>query len=120
MLTDSIDSRRLIQDIHTSTLDCIHLKSVLRATWTKPMADEQRRLIRARRHVTELLVLLAASRRRLHVVHAPREVRSASPSFDPSTWDAKSYNLTIANRLLKDYALGVAASEAQAEAQVAS
>ena len=118
MLTVSIDSRRLIHDIAALTLDCIHLTSVLRATWTKPMADEQRRLLHARRQVTDLLVLLATSRQRLHILHAPREVRCASPDFDPSTWDAKSYNLTIANRLLETYALGVSASEAQA--QVAS
>jgi hypothetical protein len=69
------------------------------------MAEEQRRLIRVRRRLTELFVLLAASRKKLHVIRPPREVRDAGgPDFDAGTWDAAAYSHAIIGRCAPDYA----------------
>jgi hypothetical protein len=111
MLTYSIDSDRLVKDIEAIVADCIHLKSALRTRWTKPMAEEQKQLIRVRRALTERFILLAASRRRIHIIHAPRQVRD-QPGFDAKTWDAAAYNATIATRLLPEYTDGAPLADA--------
>ncbi len=99
-----INEAMLARDIAQFSADCIHLKKALRTTWTRPMAEEQRRLVRVRRSLTELHVLLAWSRGRLHVRTAPREVRDAAgESFDPSTWDAVGYHQTVVDRVMKPY-----------------
>ena len=67
------------------------------------MVDEQHRFARDRRELTELFVLLALTRKKLHITTPPREVRDGW-RFDPSTWDAKAYALAIATRLLPAYA----------------
>ena len=85
-----IDGPKLRADLGVLAHECRALKSVLRETWTRPMADEQRRLTRLRRRVTELCVLRAWSRRRLHV----RNVE-----------DAEAWHAAIASRVAKDYAL---------------
>lgn len=92
-----IDQNRLHHDISQLIADCIHLKKQLRSTWVKPMADEQQRLVRVRRKLTELFVVLAASRGRLHVKHAPRGI-------DPATWDAALYHRKVTERLAGEYA----------------
>jgi hypothetical protein len=101
----SIDKNRLKSAIASLTLDCIHLKQVLRTRWTRPMIDEQRRLIRVRRAITELHVLLALSRKRLHVIHPPRDFTG-----DREKWNAAEYNQTIATRLLPEYETAPAAA----------
>ena len=95
---DSIDSLKLRHDISQLIADCIHLKSVLRTTWLRPMAEEQRRLIRVRRNLTERFVLLAVTRKKLHVTHVE---------------DAIAYHQTIAMRLLPEYARSSEANEAR-------
>lgn len=92
-----IDQNRLRHDISQYIADCIHLKKQLRSTWVKPMAEEQQRLVRVRRKLTDLFVVLAASRGRLHVKHAPHGV-------DPTTWDAALYHRTVSERLAGGYA----------------
>jgi hypothetical protein len=116
-LTNPIDASRLKSDINALIADCIHLKTLLRTRWTRPMAEEQKRLARVRRKLTDLFILLAASRKRLHIIHAPREVRdSGGPDFDLKAWDAAAYNATIANRLLPEYAVAVLVSTTASEA----
>jgi len=100
----------LQNDIRTLIADCIHLKTLLRARWTRPMAEEQRRLIRTRRRLTARFVLLAVARGRLHVIHPPRELRDA-PGFDLESWDAAAYNARIAERLLPGYTVAPTMSE---------
>ncbi|MFO0759226.1 MAG: hypothetical protein U0359_22230 [Byssovorax sp.] len=100
MLFDRLDRSRLRRDIAELTLQCLSLKQVLRRTWTEPMAESQRRLLRAQRNVTELLVLLALSRKRLHVRRPPRDL---PPSEE--AWSAEAHNLRIAERVARDYAL---------------
>ncbi|MBX3227197.1 MAG: hypothetical protein KIT84_35325 [Labilithrix sp.] len=96
-----LDQTRIRHDIAQLNADCIHLKKLLRATWTRPMADEQRRQARVRRKLTELFVVLAAARGRLHVVRPPRDV-------DPTTWDAAAYHRRVSERLAAEYAAAVA------------
>jgi hypothetical protein len=113
MLTDHIDTSRLKNDIHILIADCTHLKKLLRTRWTRPMAEEQRRLTTVRRKLTDRFVLLAATRRRLHLLRPPREVRDAGgPTFDASTWDAAAHAVKIASRLLPDYTLAPTMMEA--------
>ena len=95
-----IDTRRLRADVGALARECRALKDMLTTTWTRPMADEQRKLARLRWKVTELCVLRAFSRGRLHV----RNVE------DPSAWHA-----TIAERVGKDYASADAGANRNAE-----
>jgi hypothetical protein len=88
-----IDGNKLRADLGVLARECRALKNVLRTTWTRPMADEQRRLVRLRRKVTELCVLRAFCRERLHV----RAVRDV---VDVVAWHA-----AIAERAAKDYPL---------------
>ncbi len=93
-----IDGPKLRADLGVLAHDCRALKNVLRETWTRPMADEQRRLARLKRRVTELCVLRAWSRRRFHV----RNVE-----------DAEAWHAAVASRVAKDYPLAkVDANEA--------
>ena len=43
------------------------LKKLLRATWTRPMADEQRKLVFLRRRITDACILRAMMRGRKHL-----------------------------------------------------
>lgn len=61
-----IDEVKLADDVVRLVVECIELKTLLRATWTRPMADEQRRYARARRRVTDLFILKAHLRGRVH------------------------------------------------------
>jgi hypothetical protein len=101
MLFLNLDLPSLDRDLHALTLDAIHLKGVLRTRWLRPMADEQRRLVRVRRELTERLVLLALSRGKLHVRKRPRDL--ALPAGDDAPWDAEAHARTVAARLLPDY-----------------
>jgi hypothetical protein len=103
MLIDHIDTSRLANDIRHLIADCTYLKSLLRRRWERPMAEEQRRLVRVRRQLTERFVLLALLKKRIHVAHPPAELRD-QPRFDPATWDALAHARAIARRLLPDYA----------------
>lgn len=90
-----MNHERLRADLGALARECRALKDMLRTTWTRPMADEQRHLARLRWRTTELCVLRAWSRRRLHV-------RSVD--------DAEAWHATIAERVAKDYELPVDAS----------
>jgi hypothetical protein len=61
-----IDTKKLGDDVARLVVECIELKRLLRATWTRPMGEEQRRYARARRAITDLFVLTAHSRGRVH------------------------------------------------------
>lgn len=91
-----IDGERLRADTCALAHECRALKGLLGMTWTRPMADEQRRLARLRWRVTELCVLRAWTRGRVHVTRAPR---GSGEAWDGAEWHAK-----IAERVAKDYA----------------
>ena len=53
------------------------VKAALRSTWTKPMGDEQWKLITLRHQATKLLCLLAWSRGRHHMADKERSTMIA-------------------------------------------
>jgi hypothetical protein len=112
MLSQRIDIARLRADLLESTAQCTETKRVLRTRWTKPMADEQRRLVRLRRKITDLLVLYAHVRGKLHVTACPRALREGKEGEPP--WDAGAFNARIAERVALDY--GVSGPEAGTQA----
>lgn len=89
-----IDREKLRADMAAVSGDCRVLKSVLSETWTRPMADEQRRLARLRWRATELCVLAASLRGRVHA----QKVRDVDVD-DVAAWHAR-----IVERVTKDYA----------------
>jgi hypothetical protein len=91
-----IDGNKLRADLGALAHECRALKNVLRTTWIRPMADEQRRLTRLKRKVTELCVLRAWSRKRLHVKTVPN-----IPDADADA--LASWHEAIAQRVAKDY-----------------
>lgn len=103
-----IDGDRLRADTCALGRECRALKDLLGTTWTRPMADEQRRLVRLRWRVTELCVLRAWTREKAHVRTAPR---GAAEGWDRAAWHSK-----IAERVAKDYALASADASADANA----
>ncbi|MCC6558015.1 MAG: hypothetical protein IT372_34140 [Polyangiaceae bacterium] len=109
MLFDRIDIQRLRRDIAATSAQCIDMKRLLRRRWEAPMADEQRRLVRLRRRLTELHVLLARARGRFHVATPPHEVRQANASWDREAWSDR-----VAGRVALDYALAADAQEVKA------
>ena len=108
MLLQHLDRSRLERDLRALESDAVNLKRVLRTRWVRPMADEQRRLLRVRREITERLVLLALARGKLHVRRRPRDLGA-----DDATWDPDAHARKIAARLLPDYAVAENMSEAQ-------
>lgn len=92
----NIDSGRLRADMAALASECRALKNVLGATWTRPMADEQRHLVRVRSKATELCVLRAWRRGKLHVKSVD----------EPEVWAAR-----IAERVAKDYVIADTSAE---------
>jgi hypothetical protein len=107
MLFDRLDLKRLRRDLAFACARCRELKLMLRRTWTRPMADEQRALAHAAWRVTELCVLLAQRRGRWHLA-PPRD----------ASWDREKEHTRIAERVLGDYTLPDQACEPPREAQV--
>jgi len=102
-----LDRSTIREEISLLGRENMELKRALRATWTKPMADEQRRRVTLRARITELLVLLAAARGRLHVTRPPRGHAGA--------WDARAHADAVVARLAARS--GASASPAIAEAR---
>ena len=73
-----IDEKKLADDVVRLVVECTELKKLLRKTWTRPMADEQKRHARARRAVTDLFILLAHSRGRVHARTLSAEEHAAA------------------------------------------
>src|SRR5262249_51864997 len=94
MLFDRIDVRRLRRDIASVSEEIRTVKRLLRQTWTRPMADEQRGAARLARRATEMCVLRARMRGRWHVT-------SSDPEWDRAAWHAR-----IAERVALDYTEG--------------
>jgi len=93
-----LDTRRIRRDVAAGAAEATALKQLLRTTWLRPMADEQRRLLALRRRITELLVLVAHVRGRCHVTSTPRALRQAGAAWDRDAWRAR-----IADRVALDY-----------------
>src|SRR5262245_32643586 len=78
------------------------LKRRLRATWTEPMADVQRALVRCRRRATELCATRAYLRGRRHLRAPLRE--GAFPGME---WDSERWHRAVAERIARDFPLPV-------------
>ena len=98
----NIDRSKLRVDVNALARECRALKNILGTTWTRPMADEQRQLVRIRRRVTELCVLRAWSRGKMHAT-------KVANVEDVAAWHAK-----IAERVAKDYAVAELVAEGDA------
>lgn len=85
------------------------LAAELRRTWTRPMAEEQRSRARIAKRITELLVLVALGRGRIHVRTRPRGMPSDTP------WDPESFAASEALRVAAPYATGEASDFATAQ-----
>ena len=96
----NINLARLGTDLTALAREAILLKRALRTTWTRPMAEEQRALVRLRRRTTELCVLRAFLRGRRHLQRPLRE--GAYPGM---TWDGEAWHAKVAERVAKDYAV---------------
>ena len=94
-----MNRRALRADIRDISARIRELKAALRATWQRPMAAEQRELCRLRQRATELCVLSAFSRGKLHVKRAPHGA--------PTPFDAQQYHARIAERLAPGYSLAL-------------
>ncbi|HEU4411996.1 MAG TPA: hypothetical protein VFS43_42540 [Polyangiaceae bacterium] len=108
-MLDRIDTERLRRDLASAGDEGPALKRVLRRAWTRPTADEQRRLARLARRATELCVLLARARGRWHVTEPPRELRRAG-----AAWDRDACNARVADRAALDDAPPAEAREGAA------
>jgi hypothetical protein len=68
----NIDTYQLKEDRRVLEARIRSLKALLRTTWTEPMASTQRSLIAAKREATELCILRAHLRGKLHLPDADR------------------------------------------------
>lgn len=68
----NIDNQRLKQDRRALEGRIRSMKALLRTTWTEPMAAVQRSLLAAKREATELCILRAHLRGKLHLLDADR------------------------------------------------
>ena len=91
-----VDHHLLRADIRAIAEQIRALKRELGVRWTRPMADSQRALQRAKLRATELCALSAFSRGKLHVRKAPHGPQC--------TCDPLAYHRRIAERLGPSYA----------------
>lgn len=100
----SFDQRAAVRaDLASLVVESVRLARILRAPFVRPMGDEQRARRRVAARITELLVLCAFARGKLHVVHRPRALPQDGP-FDPHAHAA-----AVAARALVPYAAFVSA-----------
>jgi hypothetical protein len=102
-----IDIQRLKHDLRLTASESLALKRLLRTTWTKPMADEQRALAELRRRITRLCILRAFMRGRHHHRKPPRD------GFAPGAeWNPAEYHARMAERAAREYLIPSPAGEA--------
>ncbi len=104
---DSLSIPDLVNDIRSLSAECVALKRVLRVPWIRPMGAEQRLHARLSRRLTELFILRAWLRGKLHVTSRPR-------GFGGDTWDPRAHALGVAERVAKDLSAGHAAAVREA------
>jgi len=83
------------------------LKGLLRATWVRPMAEEQRHLARLRRRITDLCFLRAQLRGRFHLDRAPREGHAEGhhEGHHEGVWDRAAWHAEVAARVARELGL---------------
>jgi hypothetical protein len=101
-----IHLQQLVASIHAAAAEIRPLKAALRQAWSQPMGDVQRTLHRLKRRATELCVLRAHLRGRLHILEPP--------PGSPPDWDAAKHASCIAARVALEYAVPERVTEASA------
>jgi hypothetical protein len=91
------DVSKIIADIKITASQLAKLKRRLRCRWTEPMADTQRTVHQLKRRATELCVLRAFLRGRIHLHHRPHWWRGV--------WEPAAAAERIAERSALEYAL---------------
>lgn len=104
---NAIDLPRLRGDLRAVSDSITSLKRVLRAPWTEPMAERQRRLVRLKLRATELCVLRAHLRGRFHLARPPAwlDLSSFTAGDGDRTWDRAAWHAEVAARVARDYAI---------------
>lgn len=108
-MLDHVDVVRLVRDLEDLGRRIRALKRALRRTWTRPMASEQRQLVRLRRQVTRRCILRARMRGRHHLAGPPRD---GWPEGRP--WHPDDYHQRIAGEVAGEYAAAAAVGEVRA------
>ena len=94
---ESHDLRALRAQLASRAHESRTLKLALSAPWTRPMAEEQRQLVRLRRRITGLCILRAFLRGRFHLVKALRE-----GAFPDMKWDRERWHAEVAERVARE------------------
>jgi hypothetical protein len=102
MINIDIHHPALRADLVAISQEIRDLKRLLRARWTRPMADEQRELCTLKRRATELCALRAFARGRFHLQKAPRDAANG--------WNALLYHQRIVERLGPSYTITLSES----------
>jgi len=106
MKIEHIDPYLVQQDIRNIEAEIAKVKAPLRTTWTKPMGREQFDLLRLRAEATDLYILRAWMRGKLHRTNPPEATRALllSEGRDLSEWDAREHAQEVAERMASRYA----------------
>jgi hypothetical protein len=97
-MKEQIDVSRLVAEIRARGCENARLKKALSERWTGPMADVQRALVASRRRTTELVILRAWLRGRLHLQRPLRE-----RAYPGMAWDRERYHRLVAERLAAEF-----------------
>ena len=95
-----VDTCALGASLAATAADIRELKNILRRTWTRPMAGEQRALHELAHKATLLCILRAFLRGRHHLQRPMR--RGAYPGMK---WDAAAYHRQAAEHAAERYGL---------------
>lgn len=98
-MLEHLNHHHLGADLRAISAEIKALKRALRASWSRPMAVEQREHARLKLRATELCALTAFSRGKLHV--------SRPPHGAAADWNAALYHQRIAERLAPSYTLAL-------------
>jgi hypothetical protein len=93
-----INIQKLKQDIHEIEAEIAAIKQPLRTTWTRPMGKEQWDLITLRSKATDLYILRAWNRGKLHRQNPPEAIRVGS-----GFWSPEEHAQAVWERLAPDY-----------------
>lgn len=96
-MTLSIDTAELRALINQTAAEIKPIKRILRAPWTRPMAAEQKTLAVLRRKATNLCILRAFCRGKLHRPKPPRDYAG--------TWMPHTYHRKVAEQTADRYRL---------------
>jgi hypothetical protein len=95
-----IDWARVCRELADGAKRSRALKNLLRATWTRPMAEEQRELAALRGRITRLCILRAFARGKRHVHGPPHD-----GSYPGMLWNSDEYHARISERVAREYAV---------------